>query len=267
MAMTPERDRLASELYGAVERGEIIAHYQAQVAVDTRRIVSAEALSRWAHPKLGIVPPGTFIPLAEEHGLIGEIGEYMLKTGCEAAAAWQKSAIPIEVAVNVSPIQLRNPAFAEHLIREVRASELDPQLLTIEVTETTPIVDVSTVAERLDWLRSVGVTISVDDFGMGHSSVEQILDLRATELKIDQSLVQDASVSAKTLLAAVVTFAREKGLRVVAEGVETEAQFMRVRELRCDRAQGYLLGRPMPRAEFDSMLSTTADGGTASLDW
>jgi EAL domain-containing protein (putative c-di-GMP-specific phosphodiesterase class I) len=264
--MTPEWEQLGSDLHGAVERGEIVAHYQPQVAVDTCRIVSAEALSRWAHPRLGIVFPDTFIPLAEEHHLIDEIGDYMLKIGCEAAAEWQKRAIPIEVAVNVSPLQLRDPSFAKHFIREVRASELDPQLLTLEVTETTAIMDVATVAERLDWLRGVGVTISVDDLGVGHSSVQQILDLRATELKIDKSLVQDESVAAQTLLAAVVTFAREKGLRVVAEGIETEAQFTRVRELRCDRAQGYLLGRPMPRDEFDSMLATTADGRRAPLD-
>ncbi|MEO8932302.1 MAG: EAL domain-containing protein [Lacisediminihabitans sp.] len=263
--MTTERDQLASDLRGAVTRGEIIVHFQPQVAVDTRRIVSAEALSRWMHPTLGIVSPDTFIPLAEDYNLIGEIGEYVLRVGCETAAAWQKGAMPIEVAVNVSPFQLRDPAFAEHIIREVRAAELDPEFLTIEVTEATAIVDVSTVAERLDWLRSVGVTISVDDFGVGHSSVEQILDLRATELKIDQSLVQDASIAAQALLTAVVTFASDKGLRVVAEGVETEDQFTRVHALRCDRAQGYLLGRPMPRAEFDSMLAATADGRTAPL--
>ncbi|MEO7121559.1 MAG: EAL domain-containing protein, partial [Lacisediminihabitans sp.] len=171
--MTPERDRLASDLHGAVERGEIVAHYQPQVAVDTRRIVSAEALSRWEHPQFGTISPEVFIPIAEETDLIGEVGEYMLKLGCESAAAWQKRATPIEVAVNVSGTQLRDPAFAQHLLRQVRAAELDPQLLTIEVTETETIMDVLTVAERLDWLRSVGVTISVDDFGVGHSSIEQ----------------------------------------------------------------------------------------------
>ena len=255
--MTSEQDRLASDLHGAVGRGEIIAHFQPQFAVDTREIVSAEALSRWVHPQLGMVFPDTFIPIAEEHNLIGEIGEHMFQLGCEAAAAWQERETPIEVAVNVSAIQLRDPAFAEHVLREVRAAKLDPQLLIIEVTETAAVLDVSAVAERLDWLHSVGVTISVDDFGVGHSSVEQILDLHATELKLDKGLVHDEGNAAGTLLAAVVKFARVQGLRVVAEGVETEAQFTRVRELNCDRAQGYLLGRPMPRAEFDILLATT----------
>jgi EAL domain-containing protein (putative c-di-GMP-specific phosphodiesterase class I) len=253
--MTPEQRQLAEDLPGAVARGEIVAYFQPQLTVDTRQIVSAEVLSRWMHPQFGMVSPDTFIPLAEQYDLIGEIGDHMLTLGCLAAASWQHRATPLEVAVNVSGIQLRNPAFAEHLIKELRAAELDPQLLTIEVTETAAIIDVSTVADRLDWPRSVGVTISVDDFGIGHSSVEQILDLRATELKIDQSLVQDESRAARTLLAAVVSFARDKGLRVVAEGVETEAQFARVRELRCDRAQGYLLGRPVPKDEFDTMLA------------
>lgn len=256
--MTPERERLASDLHGAVGRGEIVAYYQPQITVPNRQIVSAEALSRWVHPRLGIVSPDTFIPLAEEHNLIGEIGAHMLRLGCRTAAGWQDRAIPIEVAVNVSATQLRDPAFADHLIRELRDVQLNPRLLTVEVTESAAIVDVLAVADRLDWLRSVGVTISVDDFGVGHSSVERVLDLRATELKIDQSLVQDESGAAKTLLAAVVAFARDKRLRVVAEGVETEAQFARVRDLRCDRAQGYLLGRPVPKAEFDRMLAMTA---------
>jgi EAL domain-containing protein (putative c-di-GMP-specific phosphodiesterase class I) len=251
-------EQLASDLHGAVRRGEIVAWYQPQVRVDTRQVISAEALSRWMHPEFGIVPPGTFIPLAEELGLITEIGDHMIELGCRSAARWQNRAAPIEVAVNVSAIQLRNPAFAERLIQAMRSADLDPRLLTIEVTETSEIIDVSTVAERLDWLRSVGVTISVDDFGVGHSSVEQVLDLRATELKIDQSLVRDESNAARTLLAAVVTFARDKGLRVVAEGVETEAQFARVRDLHCHRAQGFLLGRPMPVTDFDVVL----DAGT-----
>lgn len=253
--MTLEQERLVSELRGAVERGEIIAHYQPQVTVDTRRITAAEVLSRWIHPVLGVISPNVFIPLAERHGLIGKIGERMIRLACASAASWQDRARPIEVAVNVSGIQLADPAFADNLIAEIRAAELNPELLTVEVTETEAILDVSEVAERLDWLRSVGVTVSVDDFGAGYSSVEQVLNLRATELKIDQSLVQNDSGAAKILLAAVTAFSHEKGLRVVAEGVESEAQFQRVRELRCDRAQGYLLGKPMPKAAFDRVLA------------
>ena len=250
-----DRERLAGDLRGAVERGEIVAYYQPQLSIESRRIVSAEALSRWLHPELGMILPSDFIPLAEERGLIGDIGDHMIALGCQSAAGWLNQGAPIEVAVNVSAIQLRDAGFAERLVGAMRSAALDPQFLTIEVTESAEIIDVSTVAGRLDWLRSVGVTISVDDFGVGHSSIEQVLDLRATELKIDQGLVRDESHAARTLLTAVVTFAHDKGLRVVAEGVETEAQFSRVRELRCDRAQGYLFGRPMPKAEFDRLLA------------
>jgi EAL domain-containing protein (putative c-di-GMP-specific phosphodiesterase class I) len=248
------RDLLA-ELPRAIADGQLVAFYQPQFDIPTGRIVSAEALARWQHPQLGLVPPGTFIPLAEEAGLINDVGDHMIRTACTAAAEWTSAGLPVEVAVNVSGTQLRDPLFAERVLDTVNSVELDPKLLIIEVTESTAVLDVSVVADRLDWLRSVGVTISVDDFGTGHSSVEQILGLRATELKIDQSLVQDESPSAHTLLAAVVSFAQDKGLRVVAEGIETDAQLQRVRDLHCDRAQGYLLGRPVAKAEFDSLLS------------
>jgi EAL domain-containing protein (putative c-di-GMP-specific phosphodiesterase class I) len=246
--------RLAEDLPDAVARGEITAHYQPQFDVGTGDIVAAETLARWTHPEWGIIPPSVFIPLAEQLGLIDALGDHMISLGCDAALGWANSGRPIEVAVNVSALQLTDPDFARRLLRSVQERGLEPRLLTIEVTESTEIIDVSAVAERLDWLRSVGVTISVDDFGTGHSSVEQVLDLRATELKIDQSLTQDESAAARTLLAAVVAFAHDKELRVVAEGIETESQLQRVRELRCDRAQGYLLGRPTDKGTFDRLL-------------
>ena len=247
--------RLSDELPRAVSRGEITAHYQPQFDVSSGEIVAAETLARWTHPELGAIPPSLFIPLAEDLGLIDELGDHMIDLGCEAARDWKRQGHAIEVAVNVSALQLADPDFARRLLRTVEQHDIAPRLITIEVTESAEIIDVSDVAERLDWLRSVGVTISVNDFGTGHSSVEQVLDLRATELKIDQSLVRDETAAARTLLAAVVTFAHDKGLRVVAEGIETESQLSRVRELRCDRAQGYLLGRPVEKAEIDRMLS------------
>jgi EAL domain-containing protein (putative c-di-GMP-specific phosphodiesterase class I) len=253
--MTVEESPLLAELAGAVSRNEIVAFYQPQFDVDTERIVAAEALARWVHPVLGLVPPSSFIPLAEESGLIHEIGDHMIATACSAAVEWDQAGRAIEVAVNVSATQLHEARFADRLLDTVNSVGLDPGLLTVEVTESTAIIDVSSVAERLDWLRSVGVSISVDDFGVGHSSVEQVLSLRATELKIDQGLVRDEGGAARILLAAVVAFAHDKGLRVVAEGVENHEQLDRVRELRCDRAQGYLLGKPMPKSEIDALLA------------
>ncbi len=250
-----ERSELENELPGAVERGEITARYQPQVDVRTRGIVAAETLARWEHPSRGMIAPSVFIPIAEESGVIGEIGDHMIALACDAARDWQRAGHDVEVAVNVSATQLRDQEFARRVLATVQAHELEPRLLTIEVTESTEIIDVSAVAERLDWLRSVGMTISVDDFGTGHSSVEQVLDLRASELKIDQSLTQEEGTAARTLLAAVISFAHDKGLRVVAEGIETESQLAQIVELRCDRAQGYLLGRPIAKADFDALLA------------
>lgn len=258
--MIQDAARLAADLPLAVAHGQIIAHYQPQFDVATRDVVAAETLARWMHPELGLIGPSVFIPLAEQLGLIGELGDHMIGVACDSALDWQRSGHAIEVAVNVSATQLGDREFAHRLLSAIRDRGLDPRLLIVEVTESTEIIDVSAVAERLDWLRGVGVTISVDDFGTGHSSIEQVLDLRATELKIDQSLIRDESIAARTLLAAVVTFAHDKRLRVVAEGIETESQLARAAELHCDRAQGFLLGRPIDKATFDALLSGQSVG-------
>jgi EAL domain-containing protein (putative c-di-GMP-specific phosphodiesterase class I) len=249
--MSFERSQLVADLPGAASRGEIVAFYQPQISVADGRTVAAEALCRWFHPELGMIAPSIFIPLAEEEGLIDEIGDFMMLEACGFAAHWEHDGTPIEVAVNVSGIQLRNPEFANHVVAMLHAVDLDPRFLTIEVTESEAILDLTMVAERLDWLRAVGVSISVDDFGTGHSSVDQLLGLRATELKIDQSLIQEDGATSGTLLTAVVAFAHDRGLRVVAEGVETQAQLAWVEALHCDRAQGFLLGMPVPEREFE----------------
>jgi len=252
--MSDTSSTLASELDAALSADQIVAFFQPQLDLHTGRVVAAESLARWIHPERGLVPPGVFIPLAEEADLIVPIGERMLHLACQAAMKWQTTEMTLEVAVNVSATQLHQPNFADSLLETVTSYGLDPGVLIVEVTESTAIMDLTSVAQRLDWLRSVGVTISVDDFGTGHSSVEQVLGLHATELKIDQSLVQDENLAARTLLSAVVGFAHDKGLRVVAEGIETEAQLQRVRELKCDRGQGYLLAMPMPEADMDALV-------------
>jgi EAL domain-containing protein (putative c-di-GMP-specific phosphodiesterase class I) len=253
---TSVRSQLISDLPGAAERGEIVAFYQPQIEIVHGSVVAAEALSRWFHPELGLVPPDVFIPLAEEIGAINEIGEFMMRSACAFAAGHGRDGHPIDIAVNVSAIQLGETDYASHVLEILRANDLEPNFLTIEVTESTAILDVLAVAERLDGLRAVGVSISVDDFGTGHSSVDQLLSLHATELKIDQSLVQDHASRARTLLGAVVAFAHDKGLRVVAEGVETAAQLAAVTALGCDRVQGYLVGKAMPAAEFQLLMAS-----------
>jgi len=253
--VTATLDELRADLNGAVERGEIIAYFQPQISITGGHVVAAEALSRWAHPTEGMIGPDVFIPLAEQSGVIDDIGDFMLREACQFAVWCQAQGHAIDIAVNVSADQLHDAEYAANVVKLLREVGLHPRYLTIEITESQAIIDVSEVAQRLDWLRSVGVSISVDDFGTGFSSVGQVLDLRATELKIDKEFIQYSPASVTTLLTAVIDFAHDKGLRVVAEGIETEEQLARVRALPCDRAQGYLIGMPVPATEFDLHLA------------
>ncbi|WP_213816788.1 EAL domain-containing protein [Glaciihabitans sp. dw_435] len=253
--MTWDADRLAADLLGAVDRGEIVAHYQPQIELSSGDIVAAEALCRWNHPELGMVPPDTFIPIAENNGAIDGIGAFMAETACDWLGTHTMREQPIEISVNVSAIQLAEPDFYEKLATTIDASGVDPNLLTIEITESLRF-DTEAVSKRLSYLLSIGVGVSIDDFGTGYASVDQLLDLPATELKIDQSLVQDTSPASSVLMTAVVSLVHRRGARVIAEGVETDEQLARVREAGFDRAQGYLFAAPMPAGEFEQLLAS-----------
>jgi EAL domain-containing protein (putative c-di-GMP-specific phosphodiesterase class I) len=254
--LNPE-DRLIADLSGAVGRGEIAAYYQPQIDVRAGRIVAVESLSRWLHPELGMQSPLVFIPIAEEFGLIDELGEFMIGEACRYAADLAARKIPIDVSVNVSALQLARATFFERLEAELADLQLAPDAITLEITESRLIANRPQVAKRLQRLRDDGVGVSIDDFGVGYSSVEQVLALPANELKIDRTIVQDEMATDGALLATIVRLAQDRGLRTVAEGVETNAQLERVRSVGCDRAQGYLLGRPMPKNELDSLLQGT----------
>ncbi|MET1051273.1 MAG: EAL domain-containing protein [Mycetocola sp.] len=243
-----------SELHGAVERHEIVPYFQPQIDVDSGRVVAVEALARWQHPSRGMVLPAEFIPAAEHSGDITEIGAFMLQEGCHHAARWHSCGITVGVSVNVSALQLASSDFF-HQLRELLVEYVLPAgTLTIEITESQLISDHDTVAARLRQLRAFGLGISLDDFGTGRSSLSQFRDLPITELKIDRLLVQDGAHD-DALIAVAVDLLRERGVRVVAEGVETAEHLERVQELHCDRAQGFLLGRPMPVDDVDVVLA------------
>jgi len=251
------RARLAYELRGAIGRGEIAALFQPQYSLLTGEIAAAEALSRWHNPELGQVSPAEFIPIAEESEMINEIGEHMLELGVRAAIGWRNAGTPIEVAVNVSLRQLQTgglPSSVESLLTD---HSLDPHLLTLEVTESTSLEQVPTAVSILAELREHGVNISVDDFGTAFSSREQVSALPATELKIDQELVRSNDTDGEEKLASAISFGKERGLRIVAEGVETTDQLERVRSLGSDRVQGFLLSRPVDISRLDEQLSRT----------
>lgn len=236
------------DLVGAVRRGEISAWFQPQIDLRDSRVVAAEALCRWMHPVRGLVPPSEFIPAAEESGLIEEIGVFMARQSCLAIERWR-----IDISVNVSPVQLETAAFTKWLEHQLRGVSTGTNALTIEVTEEQPLRNVTAVVRRLDRLLALGVGVAIDDFGAGQSSLKQLRRLHATELKIDRSLVVDEN--AETLIADAVVAARASGVRTVAEGIETREQLERITRLGCDRAQGYLLGRPMPHEAMDLLVA------------
>jgi EAL domain-containing protein (putative c-di-GMP-specific phosphodiesterase class I) len=250
-----ENVNLVDDLVRALARGEIVAYFQPQIELSSGRVVAGEALARWQHPVHGLLEPDLFIPAAEEHGLIDELGLMMVDDAWDHAASWIERGLPVQVSVNASATQLETRGLTDHIDRIYDRYDLPPQTLTIEITESRAFVDVAGISERLRGLRERGLGISVDDFGIGHSTTERLDQIPATEVKIDVSLVQDESDEGYAELIRIVELAHDRSLRVVAEGVEDESQRRRVEILKCQRAQGYLLGRPMPAAEFGQLLA------------
>lgn len=240
-----------SELRTAVDAEQIFALFQPQVDVVSRRVVAGEALARWRHPDLGVVSPLDFIALAERTALIHDIGLRMLALGWRAARRWNTADAQVGVAVNVSPVQLSSERLDEAVALLVGHGELPADTLTLEITESHGILDVPGVAARLERLRALGVGVSIDDFGVGYSSMERVEELPISEIKIDISMVQNETDAGYAALMEIAEYAHERSLRLVAEGVETEEQLARVEHLRCDRAQGWLFGEPLEDAAFE----------------
>jgi diguanylate cyclase (GGDEF)-like protein len=253
--------QVAAALRGAVARGELSAWFQPQIDLATGAVVAAEALCRWHHPQLGQVGPATFIPVAEDAGLIDEIGRFMADQACLALDAWSSAADPLDIAVNVSPLQLKSSGFVDWLAERLARRERDDGRLTLEITESRPIMDLEAVVDRLERLRGLGVGVAIDDFGAGHATLDQLDRLHGTEIKIDRSLVSDSSWQAEAQILDAIVVARRSGIQVVAEGIETSEQLERVRALGCDRAQGYLIGHPVPWDEFAALREVNPSVG------
>ncbi|MFF1572256.1 EAL domain-containing protein [Leifsonia sp. NPDC058292] len=247
--------RLAVDLPVAVRDQAIVPFLQPQISVSTREVIGVEVLSRWTHPELGVIPPAVFIPIAEETGAIHGLGRLMLRACCRVGAFWQQRSQPLDVAVNVAPSQLATETFYAEVREELADSGIDPHRLTVEVTEATVIDDPVVTAGRLDRLRDLGVVVSIDDFGAGHSSLRRVTDLRATELKLDRKLVAEAAT--EKLAQAAIEFAHRRGMRTVGEGVETKEQLARLQRLGCDRAQGYLIAKPVSETRFSGWMRET----------
>ena len=247
-----EHLRMREGLRGAVERGEFVLHYQPQIGLG-KVMVGAEALIRWNHPELGLVPPQRFIPTAEETGLIVPIGEWVLQEACRQAAAWQAAGLPrFVVAVNLSAVQFRRGDLAQTVAAALADSGLDPSLLELELTESTLIQDTESAMETLHKLKALGVMLSIDDFGTGYSSLSYLKRFNVDKLKIDQSFIRNLCTDPddSAIVRAIVQMAKGMSLRTIAEGVETVHMLDRLSELGCDEWQGFHFARPMPALEF-----------------
>jgi len=252
-----------NDLRSAIEAGQIFAMYQPQVDVVSRRVVAGEVLARWRHPEQGIVSPLDFIPLAERSALIDDLGLRMLRLGWDAAQHWNTPDIHVGVAVNVSPVQLTSERLDDAVGFLIEHSDLPPETLTLEITESHRILDVPGVAARLARLRDLGVGVSIDDFGVGYSSMERVEELPISEIKIDISMVQDETDRGYAAFMEIASYAHEHSLRLVAEGVETEEQLERVEKLHCDRAQGWLFGQPLDEVAFERAVRPGPRRGAA----
>jgi len=248
---------LECDLRRALERDEFVVHYQPQVELATGRFVGAEALVRWNHPRLGLVPPAEFIPLAETTGLIVPVGEWVLRTAVRRCGDWQRLGFgPLRVAVNLSPRQFQQPGLVETVRGSLLEAGLDPRSLELEVTESSVVSNREAAVATLREMRAIGVSVAIDDFGTGQSSLSYLKHLPVDTLKIDRSFVRDLAADAndEAIVGAVVKLGHSLGLSVKAEGVEDESQSRLLGALGCDEAQGYLFGRPLPTDAFEKLL-------------
>jgi diguanylate cyclase (GGDEF)-like protein len=251
---------MQSQLRLAIDRHEFVLHYQPQVDLGTGCMVGMEALVRWNHPERGLVPPLEFIGLAEETGLILPIGAWVIRTACEQCLAWQKLGYgKIRMAVNLSVRQFEQPDLIEYIETVLADTGLEPHLLEIELTESLVMHDVNRSIEVLRQLKSLGLQMSVDDFGTGYSSLAYLKRFPIDLLKIDQSFVRDiGTADDAAIVKAILAMAHSLGMRVIAEGVETEAQCDFLRLNMCDEIQGYLFSRPLSSEKIDELLARGA---------
>jgi diguanylate cyclase (GGDEF)-like protein/PAS domain S-box-containing protein len=252
-----ERQSLEDTLHYAIERQELVLYYQPKFNLATGGIIGAEALIRWRHPQRGLVPPGQFISIAEECGLIVPIGRWVLREACRQARAWQILGLPpLCVAINVSAVELRAPGFVAGVRATLKEMGLEPCYLELELTETVLIEDSRSVADVLKELKDIGVLLALDDFGTGYSNLSQLKRFPIDALKIDQSFVRDLAVDEDDagIVTAVIGMGKSLHMRVVAEGVETREQLEILREHGCPQGQGYYFCRPVPAEQFRQLL-------------
>lgn len=248
---------LLNDLHNAIENDELIVYYQPQVNLKTGEIDGLEALLRWDHPKFGIISPEVFIPLAEKNNLINEIGEWVLKTACNQNKKWQCMGLPKQtVAVNLSVMQFINPEITCSIKNILKETNLDPKFLELEITESVAIKETNDVLNVLNKFKKIGVSISIDDFGTEYSCLSRFKMLPIDRIKIDMQFIQGIEIDEKdqAITIIVINLAKNLGLNVLAEGVETEGQLEFLVERGCDHAQGYYYCMPMAACDIEKIL-------------
>jgi diguanylate cyclase (GGDEF)-like protein len=262
-----ERLVLESRLRKGLERDEIVVYYQPQVHLATRTILGVEALARWNDPTSGLIPPLKFIPLAEETGLIVQIGESVLRQSCQQLKAWHQAGYSsLQVSVNLSALQFRQPDLASSISKVIAETGIDPRYLDLELTETCIMHNAETALQALGQLKAMGVRISIDDFGTGYSSLIYLRRFPIDTLKIDRAFTQDMTTSpdAEAITAAIIAMAAALKLEVIAEGVETDAQIALLQKQGCYHGQGFIFSKPVSAEEMTKLLSTCLNMSVSS---
>ncbi|MDP9011383.1 MAG: EAL domain-containing protein [Pseudomonadota bacterium] len=255
--VTHDKVRLESDMHTALEQKQFQLHYQPKVNTTTGVMHGAEALLRWQHPLRGAIPPSEFIPIAEESGLIGSIGSWVVREACRQARAWQVAGLPpLRVAVNLSPSQFRQGDIVAMIRDALDQAGLEPRFLEVELTETTVMSDPEESIAVLEQLSAMGVLVSIDDFGTGYSSMSYLRRFPIDKLKIDRGFISEvlSSPDDASIVRAIISLAHSLRLKVVAEGVESTGQLEFLKSLGCDQYQGFLFSRALPAPEFEALV-------------
>ena len=260
-----EKVAIENGLREALKQDGLQLHFQPKFDVARGKITGAEALLRWTDPRLGSIPPGRFIPIAEESGLIRQVNRWVISSACRQIVAWRETNIDIPIAINMSAIEFLHGDPVSLLVDVCESYDVNPSMLEIEITESTLMANVSKATQALNRLNELGFRLSVDDFGTGYSSLAYLKRFNVDVLKIDQSFVTDVANDADdaAICNAVIALANSLNLSVVAEGVETPEQYNWLVTHGCECVQGYFFGRPMPDADFELLFQETncaADG-------
>jgi diguanylate cyclase (GGDEF)-like protein len=253
-----DRIELEMDLREALQRDQLFLLYQPTFDLSSERMTGVEALVRWRHPKHGVIAPDRFIKIAEDSGLIVPMGRWIMRTACQQAAAWQRQGHPLGIAINISARQLDEPALPHEVDEILKENRLDPELVTLEITETTLMRDVHAATLLLGELKGLGVRIAIDDFGTGYSSLAYLRQFPVDALKIDRSFITNIATStdSKTLIHTLVQLGKQLGLETLGEGIEQEAQLRQLQREQCDSGQGFLFARPLQPRAINELLAT-----------